>query len=562
MSDPDPKTPPAAGATATVNPNPNSNPNPTGNPTPVPPPTTSSSSSRLDANSSNNNSNNTFVQAQQRLAARREAREAREAARVAAQQSASQLRARVAAVQSPLLRRLGSSAFSFWDVLTSREGTRPAFRVGQVDAELLDEELVELLRSQVRDALRYVGGGGGNQAVGGGGGGVNSVAHNWEAEISLVLRAVLFKLTVWDHDATYGAALQNLKYTDARREGPALAPPTRLQKSLYGLVTVGGRYLWAKWEDWLLEQDDGFEGPSPRVQRLSRWSSTLSTMHASAAFASFLVFLLHGRYRTLLDRILRMRLAPPTSQVSREVSFEYLNRQLVWHAFTEFLLFVLPLVGINRWRRWFTRTWRKTKKIMTAGAGDDADEKKGEYAFLPERTCAICYQDQNSASSETELMAAGTASSGVVGSAQTDITNPYEAIPCGCVYCFVCLTTRIEREEGEGWSCLRCGELIKECKPWNGDVLEPEVKSPPAATKTVVFADDVKKDESDNDEEYADEEPSQVLVEADEDPDRSIEDLRPETPSVASDQADDDSQGSESEDYEAEEEEMGEELGS
>ncbi|KAL2168779.1 hypothetical protein VTG60DRAFT_6818 [Thermothelomyces hinnuleus] len=252
-----------------------------------------------------------------------------------------------------------------------------------------------------------------------------------------------------------------------------------------------------------------------------------------------------------------MRLAPPTSQVSREVSFEYLNRQLVWHAFTEFLLFVLPLVGINRWRRWLARTWRRTRKIMTAG--DGAGDKKGEYSFLPERTCAICYQDQNSASSETELLAA--ASSGVVGSAQTDITNPYEAIPCGCTYCFVCLATRIEREEGEGWPCLRCGELIKECKPWNGDVLEePQVKSSPATTKTVVFADDVKAP-SDNEEENEGEEQqeelgenegesSQVLVEAD--PDRSLDDLRPETPSVASDQADD-SQGSESEDYEAEE---------
>ncbi|KAK3310263.1 Pex12 amino terminal region-domain-containing protein [Chaetomium strumarium] len=490
---------------------------------------------------------NSFADAQQRLAARRQAREAEVAARLATQQSASQLRTRIAATQSPLLRRIGTSTLSLWDTISSREGTRPAFRVGQVDAELLDEELVELLRGQVGDALKYIGG----RVGGGGAGSSHPLLHDWEAEISLALRAVLFKLTVWDHDATYGAALQNLTYTDARRDGPTLVPPTRWQKSLYGLVTVGGRYLWAKWEDWLLEQDDGYEGPSPGVQRLSRWTSTLSTMHAAAAFASFLVFLLHGRYRTLLDRILRMRLAPPTSQVSREVSFEYLNRQLVWHAFTEFLLFVLPLVGINRWKRWLARTWRKTKKIMSTGAEGAADEKKGEYAFLPERTCAICYEDQNSATNENELMAA--ASSGVVGSAQTDVTNPYEAIPCGCIYCFVCLATRIEREEGEGWPCLRCGELIKECKPWAGDVLEPEVKPP--APKTVVFADDVKSPSDEEDD--AHEGTPQVLVE--DDADMSLENLRPQTPSVASDQADN-SGGFESEDYEAEEDELAEDM--
>jgi peroxin-2 len=197
---------------------------------------------------------------------------------------------------------------------------------------------------------------------------------------------------------------------------------------------------------------------------------------------------------------------------------------------------------------------------MSSGGEGGSEDKKGEYAFLPERTCAICYQDQNSATTETELM--GAAKSGVVGSAQTDITNPYEAIPCGCIYCFVCLATRIEREEGEGWACLRCGELIKECKPWGGDVLEPEAKSP--AHKTVVFADDVKAlsnygddddEEEEEEEEEREEEYSQLLAE--EDPDRSLEDLRPQTPSVASDQADD-SEGSDSEDYEAEEDEVGE----
>ena len=101
------------------------------------------------------------------------------------------------------------------------------------------------------------------------------------------------------------------------------------------------------------------------------------------------------------------------------------------------------------------------------------EEKKGELAFLPERTCAICYKDQNPTSAaENEVMAVAEASGGVVGSAQTDITNTYETIPCGCLYCYVCIATKLEAEEGEGWICLRCGELVKECKPWSGDVVE------------------------------------------------------------------------------------------
>lgn len=431
-------------------------------------------------------SDSSFVQAQQRVVARRQAREAQAAARIVAQREASRTSAQLSRLPFPF----GGLATA-WDAVSSREGTRPAFRVAQVDAELLDGELVDLLKTQVADALKYFAGG--------------HLQDDWSDEITLALRAVLFKLTIWDHDATYGAALQNLKYTDARGKGPVLVPPSRVQKSLYGLVSVVGQYGWSKWEDWLVEQDDGYDEPSPRVKLLSRWTSRLTTVHSAAACASFLVFLLHGRYRTLLDRVLRMRLAPPTSQVSREVSFEYLNRQLVWHAFTEFLLFVLPLIGINRWRRWLSRTWRKTKEIVTTtstSAAVDGAGASGEYGFLPERTCAICYQDQNEATTENEIMAAA-ASSGVVGSAQTDVTNPYEAIPCGCVYCFVCLATRLEREEGEGITCLRCGEHVNECRPWDGDVVEPASKS--GGTKTVAFRDDVTGGMEEDEEEEAEE---------------------------------------------------------
>lgn len=209
-----------------------------------------------------------------------------------------------------------------------------------------------------------------------------------------------------------------------------------------------------------------------------------------AAFVSFLVFLVNGRYRTLLDRILRIRLTPQTAQASREVSFEYLNRQLVWHAFTEFLLFLLPLVGIGRWRRWLSRAWKKAVSSFQSSDSDDDNTqaaKRGELGFLPERTCAICYQEQNPASTTEKEVMAASASSGIVGSAQTDITNPYETIPCGCVYCFVCIVQKLEGEEGEGWVCLRCGEVVKKCKPWSGDVLE-ETRGPSSSGKVVGFA--------------------------------------------------------------------------
>jgi len=221
-----------------------------------------------------------------------------------------------------------------------------------------------------------------------------------------------------------------------------------------------------------------------------------------------------------------MRLVPSSNQTSREVSFEFLNRQLVWHAFTEFLLFLLPLVGISRWKRWLARAWKRTKKTFhdlrhpsesRDGLEDDVTMLKGELAFLPERTCAICYQDQNptTGQSEQDVVSAG-ANSGIIGNASTDITNPYETVTCGCIYCFVCLAGRIEAEEGEGWSCLRCGEVIKECKPWDGDVYVAQpTEGRRSSRKSIAWADEV--DEEADLEEMENVDPMPVEDEVDED---------------------------------------------
>ncbi|RAQ68632.1 peroxisome biosynthesis protein (Peroxin-2) [Aspergillus flavus] len=421
-------------------------------------------------------SSTNFAAAQERVLERRRLREAEARARFAEQQRTSPVNHPAFQRLPYPLNRLPVSGLSFWNTIKGREGNRPAFRVGQVDAELLDEELLGLLKGQVGNALKYFG---------------PQAREDWSHEIQFALRAILFKLSIWDHNASYGAALQNLKYVDTRSKGPIHSAPTKWQKSLYGLLTVGGRYAWEKWESWLINQEGGYDEPSREVRMLARMTDLISTTHSIAAFISFLVFLVNGRYRTLVDRILRIRLTPPSAQASREVSFEYLNRQLVWHAFTEFLLFLLPLVGISRWRRWISRAWRRTMSSIRSSDGDSEEaEKQGELAFLPERTCAICYKASNPESAtESEVIAASAASGGILGSAQTDITNPYEAIPCGCVYCFVCLVQKIEGEEGEGWICLRCGEIVKKCKPWHGDVLE-EARPQSSSGKIVGFAVD------------------------------------------------------------------------
>ena len=95
-----------------------------------------------------------FAAAQARLAARRQRTEELHAARLREREAATAL----SSSRLPLpFRNLSDAGLSIWDSIKGREGTRPAFRVGQVDAELLDEELLELMKGQVGEALKYFG---------------------------------------------------------------------------------------------------------------------------------------------------------------------------------------------------------------------------------------------------------------------------------------------------------------------------------------------------------------------------------------------------------------------
>lgn len=52
---------------------------------------------------------------------------------------------------------LSCQVIDLWGILKGREGTKPAFRVGQLDAELLDEELLQLLKGEVGEGLKFWG---------------------------------------------------------------------------------------------------------------------------------------------------------------------------------------------------------------------------------------------------------------------------------------------------------------------------------------------------------------------------------------------------------------------
>lgn len=49
-----------------------------------------------------------------------------------------------------------------------------------------------------------------------------------------------------------------------------------------------------------------------------------------------------------MERLIGARLVYRQPSMSRLVSFEYLNRQLVWQELSEFMLFLLPLINVTK----------------------------------------------------------------------------------------------------------------------------------------------------------------------------------------------------------------------
>lgn len=122
---------------------------------------------------------------------------------------------------------------------------------------------------------------------------------------------------------------------------------------LHGFLTVLAPYIHTRLRNTAMSNAWPEAPSSDGRRKLWDWMSSIESTHASLGLISFVIFLWNGRYgsspqcrtvltehlalhryRTLTDRLLEMRLVPARKLVRRNVSYEFMNRQMVWHAFT------------------------------------------------------------------------------------------------------------------------------------------------------------------------------------------------------------------------------------
>ncbi|KAG0380498.1 peroxisome assembly protein (Peroxin-2) [Mortierella sp. AD032] len=266
-----------------------------------------------------------------------------------------------------------------------------------------------------------------------------SFKETFKPEMTLALNLIMYKFSVYDMGATYGSQLQNLIYRNERKHSGGLqstssdAALTKTQKITYGAVTVGGQYLMERLNRVVTAQGWG-ELPEDNIKRKA-WNVLQKggSIFRIVSLINFLAFLYAGKYRTVLERVLSMRLVYAERNSNRQASFEFLNRQMVWHAFTEFLMFLMPLINVSKLKR------NVKRMLLPAALMSD-----NELSALPAHICAICHEN-NSASTTP-----GTQTS-------TVIHNPY-ITDCEHVYCYYCIKTKMMIDDE--WCCLRCGKKV------------------------------------------------------------------------------------------------------
>ncbi|KAF8308798.1 hypothetical protein DL93DRAFT_1855997 [Clavulina sp. PMI_390] len=410
-----------------------------------------------------------------------------------------------------------------WATPTSR-----IMRVGQLDAELLDHELITMLKEPLNKALAQLG---------------SVYETRYDPEFALVIGAILYKFSMWDKGATYGAKLQDLHYrtTKVSTGATKLAPSGLPQRilALHALLTVVVPYLHTRIRTHALSRAWPDAPSADRKRRVWDALVRLETLHSTLGLIGFITFLYDGRYRTIADRLLGLRLVPSRSIVRRNISYEFMNRQMVWHAFTEFLIFLLPLINARKVRRKVSRIFSRANPSLllphtiraslglspstSDGPGSSSaasvleEGRRGKFWALSDDQCAICAEDASynmahlaeaananaqalassaSMSSEerysyrgrpksaegAEAPAAEQPSTAVTLTASSDappqfpITNPYRA-SCGHIYCYFCLSERMIRAavgddaylDEDGWECLRCERHVRSAERVKGD---------------------------------------------------------------------------------------------
>eukprot|EP00878_Enallax_costatus_P047651 GHUV01058657.1.p1 GENE.GHUV01058657.1~~GHUV01058657.1.p1 ORF type:complete len:394 (+),score=101.12 GHUV01058657.1:510-1691(+) len=260
-------------------------------------------------------------------------------------------------------------------------------------------------------------------------------------------------------------------------EGPGLSQP---QKLGYAFAFVAMPYLWVRLTRYAVQQEWG-QDPDDRWGSMA-WKLLrgADAAHKLGMVLNLWVFLYQGKYRTLVERLLGARLVYKQANMSRLISFEYLNRQLVWQELSEFLLFLLPLINVSKVKQ---LVMQFLPRMVPSSDGSSSSRAEGLLQQYPRAEAVKPTAAGGGTGASGDGDAAGVAASKgssqqgsadesgsrAHGNSRADAGNlvdslkvvgpcpicgvsemlvPFVAYPCRHIFCYYCLRSHCEADQG------------------------------------------------------------------------------------------------------------------
>ncbi|CAL5324134.1 unnamed protein product [Camellia sinensis] len=198
-------------------------------------------------------------------------------------------------------------------------------------------------------------------------------AQQLDIEMSAMLKEQLVKFLIWRFSIwvdkpTPGNSLMNLRYRDERAIEPRVKE--RAWRDLDSLLLRNfgtGQYIWARLQSFSAFRRWGDSEQTSLPRRAWILIQRIEGIFKAASFGNLLIFL-------YTRRSTKSKTCLWSPNMNRAVSFEYMNRQLVWNEFSEMLLLLLPLINSS-----------SIKKFLHPFSKDKSSSSEGD-----DTTCPIC----------------------------------------------------------------------------------------------------------------------------------------------------------------------------
>uniref|UniRef100_A0A8C6DCN2 Peroxisome biogenesis factor 2 n=1 Tax=Moschus moschiferus TaxID=68415 RepID=A0A8C6DCN2_MOSMO len=294
------------------------------------------------------------------------------------------------------------------------ERTNRVLRISQLDALELNKALEQLVWSQFTQCFH---------------GFKPGLLARFEPEVKAFLWLFLWRFTIYSKNATVGQSVLNIQYQNDLSPNQ---PPSRNQKLWYAVCTIGGKWLEERCYDLFRNRHIA------SFRKAKQCVNLVVGLLKLGGLINFLIFLQRGKFATLTERLLGIHSVFHKPQSVREVGFEYMNRELLWHGFAEFLIFLLPLVNVQKLRAKLS-SW--TVPLTGAPGSNSTLATSG-------RQCSLCGEWP---------------------------TMPH-TIGCEHVFCYYCVKSSFLFDVS--FTCPKCGTEVHSLQPLKSGIEMAEVSVP------------------------------------------------------------------------------------